>query len=314
MNDENILISVIIPTYNRGNVIHKALDSVLKQTYKRWELIIVDDGSTDDTRIRLEPYLKNENIKYHYKNNEGVSSARNLGMMNSKGEYISFLDSDDEFEKNKLEVQLSEMLQFNSSFSICNGIEIIGMKSNVSSKYSQSFVFGQSFLLSNRVPICASFFMIRNNLQLIFNEELKSGEDSDFVMRFLISGEILFVKEPLVRRNKSLDGIRLSVNPKSRIEGMMERINLYQRNEYRLPEEINLMRLSKHYIHLGFWYFYDNQLARGRSALNSGLMLSKSKMNVFKFRTLYYVSFIPGIIRLMKKVVLFLWKRNLFKV
>lgn len=98
-------VSVIIPTYNRGEFIGKAIDSVLKQTYTNYEIIVVDDGSTDDTRKVVKSYGKK--VRYIYQENKGPSAARNRGINAAKGEYVAFLDSDDQFLPHKLQIQMN---------------------------------------------------------------------------------------------------------------------------------------------------------------------------------------------------------------
>jgi len=97
------LVSVVIPTYNRAWCIKRAIDSVLRQTYVDWELIIVDDGSTDNTKEIIDAYPQDKRINYYKKSNGGVHSARNLGIIKSTGDYITYLDSDDEFVEDYLE-------------------------------------------------------------------------------------------------------------------------------------------------------------------------------------------------------------------
>lgn len=89
------MISFIIPTYNRVHTISKSIQSIIEQTCSEWELIIVDDGSKDETRKYIEPYLRDIRIKYSYQINQGVAVARNHGVHLAKGEYLIFLDSDD---------------------------------------------------------------------------------------------------------------------------------------------------------------------------------------------------------------------------
>lgn len=97
----NPLVSVIIPTYNRGKYIKRALDSVLSQSYQNFEIIIVDDGSTDDTKNVVMPYLTDRRVSYTYQENQRVSKARNNGIKKSKGGHIALLDSDDYWLDNK---------------------------------------------------------------------------------------------------------------------------------------------------------------------------------------------------------------------
>ena len=101
-------VSVIIPTYNRAHLVGRAIQSVLEQTYKDFELIVIDDGSNDNTEYIIKEFQKKDKrIKYiAYKKNKGGSAARNAGIKSSKGEYIAFLDSDDEWLSEKLEKQI----------------------------------------------------------------------------------------------------------------------------------------------------------------------------------------------------------------
>ena len=97
-------ISVVIPTYNRQHLVIEAVESVLAQTYSDFEIIVVDDGSTDDTAAKLRPYL--DRLQYVVQQNRGVAAARNTGIRRAQGEFICFLDSDDLWEPGKLEAQL----------------------------------------------------------------------------------------------------------------------------------------------------------------------------------------------------------------
>ncbi|WP_455970802.1 glycosyltransferase family 2 protein [Bacteroides congonensis] len=96
--------SIIVPAYNTGDAIHRCIDSVLKQTYANWELIIVDDGSKDNTLEIIEEYAKNDNrIRVIHISNGGVSNARNVGLAEAQGEYVMFVDSDDWIEPEYLQ-------------------------------------------------------------------------------------------------------------------------------------------------------------------------------------------------------------------
>ena len=96
--------SLIIPAYNVEKYIKKCLDSVLNQTYNNYEIIIINDGSTDNTSKILESYKSNKKIKIINQENKGLSNARNTGVSNAKGDYILFIDSDDFIEKELLEI------------------------------------------------------------------------------------------------------------------------------------------------------------------------------------------------------------------
>lgn len=139
-------VSVIIPTYNRGNLIARALDSVLAQTFKDFDVTIIDDGSTDNTKEVIKPY--EGKVNYIYQKNGGISAARNRGIAESTGQYIAFLDSDDYWAPQKLEVQ-SKVLDDHPKVGIVYGRmpivnehgDVLGMKPNgVSGKNFQELL------------------------------------------------------------------------------------------------------------------------------------------------------------------------------
>ena len=112
------MISVIIPTYNRGRCIQRSIDSVLSQTYKDIELIIVDDGSTDQTEEVVKKY-EDPRIRYIKAGHGGAGAARNRGVFEAKGEYIAFQDSDDYWQPQKLERQLERMKNVDADILFC---------------------------------------------------------------------------------------------------------------------------------------------------------------------------------------------------
>lgn len=123
------LISVVMPTYNREKTIGRAIESIINQTYYNIELIIVDDCSTDKTHEIVEKY-RDKRIKYYkLKTNHGACYARNYGIQKSKGEYIAFQDSDDEWDKDKLNFQIKNMKINNSDIDFCEYIKYDGENS-----------------------------------------------------------------------------------------------------------------------------------------------------------------------------------------
>lgn len=124
------IISIIIPTYNRAHFLPEAIQSVLDQTADNWNLIIVDDGSTDDTKKVVERYLKDPRISYSYQNNYGVSAARNKGVDLSIGDYLIFLDSDDTFFPGLL-AKLNEIKYRNFDLIFWQVLKKVSSKSSV---------------------------------------------------------------------------------------------------------------------------------------------------------------------------------------
>lgn len=103
------VVSIIMPTFNRSGVVGLAIDSVLNQNFFNWELIVVDDGSTDETSLIMSRYIDDERISYFKESRSGVSSARNAGLRQARGEYIAYLDSDNRWEPDYLHTMLSAM-------------------------------------------------------------------------------------------------------------------------------------------------------------------------------------------------------------
>ena len=106
-----MLVSVIVPCYNQGAYLDDALESIFNQTYNLWQCIIVDDGSTDDTKYIAQKWVdKDSRFIYKFKNNGGLSSARNFGLFFSKGDFIQFLDADDVIKSDKFKIQIHSII------------------------------------------------------------------------------------------------------------------------------------------------------------------------------------------------------------
>jgi glycosyltransferase involved in cell wall biosynthesis len=133
------LVSVIIPTYNCGKFIEQSIESVFKQTYKNREIIVVDDGSTDDTPLKMSKYR--ENIVYIRQNNQGSSKARNVGMGYSKGEYLGFLDADDRWHPRKLEMQIECFQKVHDIGMVFTDFSRIDMEDNIVQDRYERYAF-----------------------------------------------------------------------------------------------------------------------------------------------------------------------------
>jgi len=124
MVNSNPKVSVIIPSYNCAQYISEAIESVLNQTYQDFELIIIDDGSQDNTKVIIEKYATDRRIKYFSRINEGVSSSRNYGIKKASGEYLSFLDADDFWKPSFLQAAVSLVLEGKYDWVLANTIRL----------------------------------------------------------------------------------------------------------------------------------------------------------------------------------------------
>jgi glycosyltransferase involved in cell wall biosynthesis len=194
------LVSVIVPTHNRSSFVLEAVDSVFKQTFKDFELIVVDDGSTDGTEKALTQYQGR--FIYHLQGNQGVSAARNRGIQTARGKWIAFLDDDDLWLPEKLETQTHFFSQ-NPKAMICQTEEIwIRNDRRVNPrKRHQKFsgdIFAPSLLLCLVSP---SAVMIKRELfeQVgCFDETLPACEDYDLWLRISTQFPIFLIDRPLV--------------------------------------------------------------------------------------------------------------------
>jgi|SRR5690554_4645151 len=200
MEKEN-LISIIIPVYNRQELVKDALDSVLAQTYQAWECIVIDDGSTDDTWAVLEQYAKKDaRIKIHkrHRDPKGAPTCRNIGMELSEGEYLMFLDSDDLLVEDCLSYRVDkiELNPNNSAWIFNTGIfhHAIGDSEVIWNKLITENDDVVRFL-NQDMPWHTSGPIWKNDNLLKFNESAQSFQDWEFHLRFLIQEQNYF-KDP----------------------------------------------------------------------------------------------------------------------
>ncbi len=195
-----IEVSVIIPTYNRASFVKEAIESVLNQDYSEFELIIIDDGSTDDTKEVIESFKGK--LKYFYQSHKGVSSARNAGLELAQGNFIAFLDSDDLWKKEKLKAQM-EFIKSHPKIKVCYTEEIWirkGVRVNPKKKHKKY----SGWIFDKVVPICllslSSALFRREIFEEVglFDETLPVCEDYDLGLRIACKYPIHLIKEPLI--------------------------------------------------------------------------------------------------------------------
>lgn len=198
------VVSVIVPTYNRHDRLLETIHSVISQTYKDIELIIVDDGSTDATADMIKSITADFPIIYIKQKHRGVSAARNLGISHASGSYICFLDSDDIWYPQKLKVQL-EVMQSNPSIQISQVQEIWvrnGRQVNPMKKHFKPT--GDIFIPSLKLCLVSpSAVMIKKSLFSeigLFDESMPVCEDYDLWLRIAYSYDVLRIDKNLIEK------------------------------------------------------------------------------------------------------------------
>lgn len=203
------LVSVIIPTYNRAQALKRALESVIKQTHTNLEIIIVDDNSNDNTMALVNDFIEKDKRIIFLKNdrNKGNGSCRAMGMGASKGAFISFLDDDDEWLENKIDLQLKKAREINTPVLIlCNGFDFVRMQ-----RFSMDLTIPDGFIFfkKNKIPLSyglpnpSHWFFSRAVFEKVgnFDASFRSSVDLDYLLRiFLNKIPIYYFNIPLVRR------------------------------------------------------------------------------------------------------------------
>ncbi len=241
-------VSVIIPTYNQSSLVKETISSVLAQTEPDLEVIVVDDGSTDDTH-RVVESLSDSRVSYFYKINGGPASARNFGLSKAKGEYLAFLDHDDLWPPNYLEVMVSHLennAEFGAAYSPITVVYPDGRKAQSYKKPEGKS--GQITLdLFKRGFIWPSAAVIRKSVlkKFYFDESLRrSYEDGDFFLRLSTRCQFLFVGDVAAIRREHAENFSAKVGVLPTRILVLERFHFRLGGDKLIPAGIARRKLS----------------------------------------------------------------------
>lgn len=227
-------VSVIIPTYNRSNLLKEAIESVLQQSYTDLELLVIDDGSTDNTCSVVQKCLDNR-IKYHFQKNAGQSSARNLGILKGKGIYVAFLDEDDLWPKDYLKTVITQLEANNEFGATYTRVTLmypdgtkkeLGTEKRCRSGQITKFFFDYSPCL---MPSATCF---RKSVwkDFFWDEALKRSPDYDVFLRISTRTKFLFVPDTNIIKRQEADSLSTAFNP----IGMIDAAHILERFYFQL--------------------------------------------------------------------------------
>lgn len=273
----SLLISVIIPTYNRAHILLRAVNSVLCQTHSHLELIIVDDGSEDCT-LKVVSALQDPRIRLVHQSHQGVAAARNAGILQAKGEYIALLDSDDAWERNKLEMQVSFTLQ--GGWSITQTEEIwIRHQQRVNPGLRHikpsGWIFAPSLNMCLVSPSCVLMHCRCWDEVGLFDSRLLACEDYDLWLRCALRYPVGLVPRHLVTRYAGhadqLSGKIIGMD----LYRIMSLSTLLSRSDL-TPEQRHMTRMhlqdkGKRYIHGCLKRGKDDEAMRVQEMITKGL-------------------------------------------
>ena len=211
------LVSIVLPTYNRAHTIQKSVDSLLAQTYRGFEIIIVDDGSKDDTRRLVDGWMKTESrIRYvRHARRRGANVARNTGVREATGEYIAFQDSDDQWLPRKLSIQMDAIKNKGIPVAFTGFLRINGRKKIYIPKKWRRIKpgihsFHREILKGNFVALPT--LVVEKRLfhkSGGFDEKLPRLQDWDFVLRLSKLSAFIYIDQPLLNAYLTGDNITL---------------------------------------------------------------------------------------------------------
>jgi phenylacetate-CoA ligase len=289
------LVSVIIPTYNAAQYIKDALESAFSQTYKNLEVIIIDDGSTDNTKTVIEQYAQHntQNIHYIYQSNKGLSSARNTGIKASKGVYIAFLDSDDIWLPAKIECQMSAISESNSIGIIGCGGYFIGSNNRIMKEFNRENCSDKKDLLKrlsfkNIVSGGSEALVKRECLDKagLFDETLISAEDWDMWLRIAKFWDIRFVEKPLVKIRVRDDSMSAPTNAEKMLNNELAVLKKHFSNSKFLKWNLilKMKTYASRYFYTGWAYYEVGDMINANKCLIKSFLYNPS--NLFNKRWL----------------------------
>ena len=266
-----ILFSIILPVYNTGAILQETIDSVLNQTCRTIELIIVDDGSSDPVTARILSNQSDDRIKIIRQANAGVAAARNQGIVHAQGRYIAFLDHDDLYLPEKLEKTLNLFQLRQDAVLVYSDTIPFGSFQNRRIELEKaegrvfSVVIRQNPILSMSCSVVDRTFLDEHNIK--FNTDCVPCDDWDFHLQCALHGSIYCTAEPLVKyryhdNNLSSNAIKMyyaGINVINKYQNMIADISLQSGISRReLQESLNFIAF-KHYYGLAFEYLKTHE-------------------------------------------------------
>lgn len=287
----NPLVSIVIPCFNVEKYIEETVNSVIQQDYKNLEIIIIDDGSTDKTREvikRIEK--KDKRIKKVFKENEGVSVARNLGITISNGEYISFLDGDDILLGNKISSQMNKIKKSGAKVCFCyNAITYLD-KTNIKKKnifkkekkILREYILQKAYITTNDW-IIEKDFIIKNDLK--FGSEFKYGEDFNFFMKVITLTEVASTGKisTLYRINSDSSSFRKNIRVNLKENYINEYIDWTKENKTNLYSNKELEEIKYLLINFLMPQVFIRNIEYNKTSRNELTNLEKEVIANFKF-------------------------------
>jgi len=272
------LVSVVIPTFNRAIFLDRSIKSVLQQTYQNFELIIINDGSTDETEEKVKEYQKLDKRIIYIKNkkNQGPSAARNIGIKSARGEFIAFLDDDDEWLPTKIEKQVHILESLPPQHALCfTAFWIVrgGEKTYSPDKelkaicYDNKKIRERLLALLSFIPQPSSILVRKECLFNVglFDEKMSAFEDYDLFFKLSRRYFFKFIDSPLWYYHKTPNSLS------SRIGEICMKARIYLLNKHFDEIKKNKKILSNLYQEIGHFYMLKNKEKMAKNYFKKGI-------------------------------------------
>lgn len=286
-------VSILIPTFNCGQYISHAIESALNQSYQDVEIILVDDGSTDNTRELLKEYIKEGACKYIYQSNQGVAEARNATLRAARGEYVAFLDADDFWEPDKLELQMNFLAERPDVALLHGNIRIVDAGKNqtifdslpINRRHKCDHIFGELYL-GNFINT-STVVIKRECLDRIgcFDTNLIQAEDYDLWMR--VAAEFKCGFQDVVMGTYRVHRTNTSKNSNQVIKHELKVLHkmqyLYPNLVSAIPEEKVKKRLFDKNYSLAYRYFSEYEFKNARKYFSESLRFKRFSIHPYLY-------------------------------
>lgn len=280
----NPLVSIVITTFNRSKLLARALDSALKQTFNDLEVIVIDDGSTDNTRAMVEIYAKEDpRIKYFFQENKGVVGAKNAGIKESHGDYIAFLDSDDIWMPEKLAKQVATLKADKDIGLVYSNARIITNEGAATGKiyiktHEKSIAtdeYFQRMIIRDFIPL--SSIIVRREVFStcgLIREDFHGSDDYEWLLRLLSNGvKFSYIDEVLMeyRLTHNSDSSDLHLRHKITLRILKIYAQKLQNVSPNYTRQLK-KRYAQAYYGLGYANYEKNNLKEAREALRNSIL------------------------------------------
>jgi len=297
--------TVIITTYNRARKVEEAIDSVLAQTFDDYELIVVDDGSTDETPERLSQRYSESQINYVYQRNRGKPGARNTGIKLARGEYIAFLDSDDRWKPNKLERQAAFIREHDNVEILYGPVEVIDESGKmlvedthrIRKAFQRQHHRGETYenLIDKWVLFSSNLVIKRDLIERIggYDEAIHHLEDVDLYLRVALNKCVFhYIDDPLAEYRCYEGNTRGDDHFRGLVSVAQKHLGAIQKGIYK-PGQPSLAK-SRLYLKIAESYYVLNDFPKIRWAVGKTIRLKP--VELLKSRTIlhFFLTFLPG--------------------